>query len=311
MNSNPNSQPPRREIRAYISMLLAMLIIGFSLVFVKIALRHANVYDVIAHRFTIGFLSLLLVYARPGFSFPRYRRGDLRMLGVITFFFPLLFFTLQTLGLRYTSALEAGILSASLPILTLVGATLWLHERNTLLQIAGIVVSVAGIAYIFYHNGLSFSSGSFKGNVLILLAVMANTIYFLLVRKVNGRFKALDVTFFTIGASTVVFNVVALSIHAAQGNLSNFLQPLRQPEFIGAVLFLGVLSTFYTSFANNYALTKISASQVAVFSNLSPVFSVIGGALILHERLQAYHILGGLLVMAGIMATMWPNAGKR
>ncbi|MDU5950236.1 MAG: DMT family transporter, partial [Paenibacillus macerans] len=50
----------------------------------------------------------------------------------------------------------------------------------------------------------------------------------------------------------------------------------------------------------NYALSKLEASRVSVFSNLSTVVSIAAGAMVLGEKVTVYHVIGSLLIIAGV-----------
>ena len=62
----------KKEHKAYIGLALGTLITGLSVMFVIIALRSANTSDLLAHRFSVGTLGMLLVYTFGKVKFPRF-----------------------------------------------------------------------------------------------------------------------------------------------------------------------------------------------------------------------------------------------
>ncbi len=286
---------------AYIGLSLMTLIIGFSFIFVKVALRHATPIDLLAHRFTTATIGLLLFYILIRKKRPAIDRRSLPPLLLLSLFYPLLLFSFQTIGLKFTTASEAGILSALTPVFTVILALLFLKEKNNLLQNLSIILSVAGVVYIMYRNGFSMiSRDTLKGNLFILLSVLSIAIYYILGRKANRQFNSMDITLFMSFTACVIFNLISVAIHARSGTMSLYFAPFKTPGFLWSILYLGILSTFLTSFLGNNALASIPASQVAIFNNLSPVISVFGGVLFLHETLHIWHIIGGVMVLAGI-----------
>ena len=286
---------------AYIGLSLMTLIIGFSFIFVKVALRHATPIDLLAHRFTTATIGLLLFYILIRKKRPAIDRRSLPPLLLPSLFYPLLLFSFQTIGLKFTTASEAGILSALTPVFTVILALLFLKEKNNLLQNLSIILSVAGVVYIMYRNGFSMiSRDTLKGNLFILLSVLSIAIYYILGRKANRQFNSMDITLFMSFTACVIFNLISMAIHARSGTMSLYFAPFKTPGFLWSILYLGILSTFLTSFLGNNALASIPASQVAIFNNLSPVISVFGGVLFLHETLHIWHIIGGVMVLAGI-----------
>jgi drug/metabolite transporter (DMT)-like permease len=292
----------RKEAGAYTGLVLMTLIIGFSFIFVKIALRHASAVDLLAHRFTAATAGLLIYYAFYRRKRPAIDRKNIPTLLLLSLFYPLMLFAFQTLGLKYTSASEAGILSAITPVVTVILALFILKEKNSLLQNICILLSVAGVAYIMYRNGLNPLSGqSMKGNLLILLSVLSIAFYYVLGRKANRQYNSMDITFFMSVTACAVFNLAAIFIHMKSGTLSYYFEAFRNPGFLWPILYLGILSTFLTSFLGNNALSEIPAAQVSIFNNFSPVISVFAGVIFLNETLHPWHFVGGVLVLAGII----------
>lgn len=294
----------KNEIKAYIGMTLATLIIGLSLFFVKIALRSASTTDIMAHRFTAAAAGMLVVYLFRKSKFPKLRWKELLPLLGLSVFYPILLFSLQTEGLKYTTVSEAGIILATMPVFTVAMAAVFLKERSNIMQLVSIALSVMGIAYILYQNGLTQADGSFKGNMLVLASVLSMVTYYVLGRRINKGYNPIDITFVMIITSCVVFNSIAIFNHIGSGTLVSFVEPLTNPSFLLSVLYLGVLSSFVTSLLSNHALTVIPASQVAVFNNLSPIISIIAGVVLLGERLYLHHIVGGVIVLIGVVGTI-------
>src|SRR5690554_444910 len=299
----------KKEGVAYLCLLLMTAIIGFSFIFVKIALRHALPVDLLAHRFTAAALGMFLFYFLRRKKWPVFNWKSLASLLPLSLFYPILLFSLQTIGLQFTTASEAGIISATAPIFTLILAFLFLKEKNTVWQLLSVLLSVGGVVYIMYMNGVgTISSETLKGDLFILLSVLSMSIYFVLARKATRHFNAMDITFFMTFVACVVFNVIAVARHAGSGTLPQFFVPFQHGEFLWSILYLGVLPSFLTSFLTNTALTVIPASRVSIFNNLSPVITVFAGILILGETLHGYHIIGGAMVLIGILGV---NALKK
>lgn len=297
-----------RKFRAYIGMTLSTMIVGLSFVFVKLALRNAQPIDLLAHRFTAATLVLVLLYLFRLIELPHFHRKDVLQLLGLSLFYPLLFFGLQAQGLLYTTAAEAGILSATIPVVTLLLAMTILKEKSSWVQMVGVGASVGGVIYIFLRSGVTIHTENVKGYVLVLLCVLAVSCYYILGRKINKNYKAMDITGFMIFMACLVFNVTAIVFHLySEGSLRSFVSPLRHPDFIYSVLYLGVLSSLFTSLFSNYALSVVPASRVAVFNNVSPVISVMGGIVLLGEELHLYHYIGGIFVLLGVVATNLPT----
>lgn len=79
-----------------------------------------------------------------------------------------------------------------------------------------------------------------------------------------------------------------------------FFAPLLQWEYVVALLFLAVLSSLASSFLSIYGLKYIEASKAAVFNNLATLITVVAGVLFLNEQLHYYHVIGAVIILAGV-----------
>lgn len=85
--------------------------------------------------------------------------------------------------------------------------------------------------------------------------------------------------------------------------MAGLLEPLRNNEFLAAVLFLGVPSSLFTALLLNYALARLEAYKISVCNNLATVIAMAAGYLILGEDLQWHHIVGAAAIIAGVIGT--------
>lgn len=286
--------------RAYAAAVLYALIIGFSFMFVKMALTASSPMDTLAHRFTISLAAisavLLITRRRVQFSW----KGLLLVLPLAVFY-PVLFFVLQTYGLVYTTSAEAGIIHAAAPIFTMMLAALFLKERSTGLQKLFTLLSVAGVIFMFLMKGVRLESASALGIVLVLLSAISSAAYSVLARKLTQQYHVLDITFLMTLIGFVSFNLISIVTHTAEGSLPGYFEPFGSPTFVGAVLYLGIMSSMGSSLLSNYALSKMEASKMSIFNNVATVITLFGGVVFLHEQLAYYHFIGAAMVIAGVI----------
>lgn len=84
-------------------------------------------------------------------------------------------------------------------------------------------------------------------------------------------------------------------------------------EAIVALVYLGLGITFLVYFVINYALTRIKAAHVILFSNLIPVSTLLLAYLVLGETLNAFQYGGAAMVLCGVLLAGAPEeagAGK-
>lgn len=297
--------------QAVVAAILNAVIVGLSFIFVKMALTVADPVDTLAHRFTLSFVAALIpvLFGWVRLSIRPREMGALLPLAVL---YPALFFALQAFGLLYTTSSEAGIIQATVPIFTLLLASWFLKETSSWLQKASTLLSVAGVVFIFLMKGASFG-GNALGTVLILLSALSMSGYSVLARRLTRSFHFIDMTFAVALIGFLFFNVWAVARHLADGTWGPFFEPFQHPRFVVSILFLGILSSLVTSFLNNFALAKMEASRLSVLGNLSTLVTVVAGVVFLQESLAYYHVVGAVLIVAGVIGTNYfgMRSGKR
>lgn len=287
---------------AYLSAVINALIVGLSFLFTKTAINLSNPLDTLAFRFTIAFLtvSLLIIFkiVKVDFKIKSYYK-----LIPLTLFYPTFFFTFQAFGLMSVPSSEAGILFATIPILTAIFASIFLKEKTSTYQKLSIFISVFGVIYIFTMKGSTVSLSNWVGISLLIFSCISLSGYTVLARSLIKTFKPLELTFFMLGIGFLFFNTIALYQHISNQSIQSMFIPWTNISFVVSILFLGVLASFVTSLLSNFILSKIPASQMSVFSNMSTVVSIIAGGVILNEKIYAFHIVGSAFIIIGVIGT--------
>ncbi|TQR30384.1 DMT family transporter [Brevibacillus brevis] len=295
--------------KAILAALLNAGITGLSFLFLKMALAVTNPVDTLAHRFTVAFIVASIPIAF-GWIKLSIKPKDMLTIIPLAMLYPILFFTLQAFGLVYTTSSEAGIIQATVPIFTMVMAAFFLGESSTWLQKLSTLLSVGGVVYIFAMKGLGVSSGSGSsiGTILILLSAFSLAGYSVLARKMTKSFHYIDMTYMVALLGFLFFNGWSVIRHSAEGTLSTYFAPFASSAFIISIVFLGILSSLMTSFMTNFALSKMEASKLSVFNNLSTLVTIVAGVIFLQEQLAYYHLIGAVMIIIGVIGTNFLGA---
>ena len=286
----------------YAAAMLHSLITGLSYLFSKMGLNLSNPWDLLAYRFTASFMAILIPVL---FKWIRLdlSKEKIKSILPLAIFYPLSFFAFQTFGLQYMTSSESGILLAMIPVFTLILASYLLKEKTTLLQKMSIVLSVLGVIYIILNKGSTVGFTNMKGIVLLLLSALSFSGYSIVARKLTRNFSVTEMSYIMIIISFLCFNAMSVTNHLLKGTLSSFFAPLKDYRFIISALYLGVLSSLVTSLLTNYILSRIEASKMCVFTNLSTVISITAGVVFLNEKIYYYHIIGSICIILGVIGT--------
>jgi drug/metabolite transporter (DMT)-like permease len=278
------------------------VIIGLSFLFVKIAVSNASPIDTLSFRFITALVFCLISMKAMKIPIRLDRRRILPLL-FITLFYPLGFFTFQAYGLLYASSAEAGILTASIPILTAVFAALFIGEKTNLLQFLSILISVMGVVFLSAMKGSGFNFTGIAGAVLILLSCLMSACYAITNRVLIRTSTVMEITLVIVIVGGLFFTALSVVTHLADGTLAAIFQPFVHWRFTVSILYLGVFSSMLTTLFSSVILQRLRATELAVFLNLSTVVAVIAGYVFMRETLYFYHLTAAVLIILGVLGT--------
>jgi len=299
----------RENRAAYLAAIMYAFIIGLSFMFVKMSLTVAAPMDTLAHRFTIAWLvvTIFMLIRRKKVSF--HWKDCLKILP-LALLYPIVFFGLQVFGLARTSSAEAGMIHATVPIFTLVFAAIWLKEKAVRGQLVFIGLSVFGVIYLILMNGMEAKTGHLIGSGFVLLSAVAAALYNVFARRLTQQYSLATLTYMMTVLGFIVFNAIAIGNHVWHGTMQQFIMPFTNIEFLLSILYLGILSSLITSYLSNYALSKIEASKMSVFSNFATLITIIAGVLFLKEAFHLFHLAGAIVIIAGVIGTNYAGRSK-
>ena len=200
-------------------------------------------------------------------------------------------------GLQLTSAAHMSVFLYTAPIFTALGVN-WLlpSERLRPLQWLGIFLAFVSIAFAF-AGGVSFADmdrNMLLGDAYGILAGMAWGATTVVVR--GSRLSEAPVTL-TLFYQLIVGFVGLLLIAAVSGQISHV---SLTTVAVTSVLFQGLVVSFFSYLVWFWMLKRYLASNLAVFSFMTPMFGVTFGVIVLNEPLSFNFAVGAVFVLFGI-----------
>jgi len=205
---------------------------------------------------------------------------------------------LFVLGLGRVTAGAAAMLIAANPVFASLLARVFLREKLSRLAWCGIGVSLTGVALIALEKGIG---GEFEGAVLLILATLSISVYFVFQKPFFARYSPLSMTAWTsfAGALPLLFYLPA-ALAAA---------PHASAAALWSVAAMGVFSSGIAFVLWLYALSKLPAGTVTSFLFLQPVFVIVMAWFWLREIPTAQAFAGGAVILFGMALILSP--GKR
>ena len=248
---------------------------------------------VIFARMAIALLFVLLFFSHT-FRGLDITRNDLKYLSLMALFEPCLYFIFEAEALTYTTASQAGMITALLPVMVAVGAWFWIGEQITKQIIIGGLLAFAGAVWLsFGGEASSYAPDPLYGNFMEFLAMVMAVGYTLTLKHLSRRFKPLFLTAFQALVGSLFFAPFLL--------LESVKIPTEFPLTPSlAVLYLGVAVSFGAYGLYNYGVSNIPASEASLYINLIPVFAVILAYLLLNEQFGWSEVLGASVILLGV-----------
>ncbi|MCP3749438.1 DMT family transporter [Pseudomonas sp. SBB6] len=200
-------------------------------------------------------------------------------------------------GLKLTSAAHMSVFLYTAPVFTALGLHFMLpSERLRPLQWLGILLAFGGIAFAF-AGGISLAQLDGRmllGDAFGVLAGLAWGATTVVVRA--SRLSEAPATL-TLFYQLAVGFVGLLLIAVASGQVTHV---QFTPLSIGSLLFQGLIVSFFSYLTWFWLLRRYLASNLAVFSFITPLFGVTFGVLLLGEPLSLNFVLGAIMVLLGV-----------
>lgn len=280
------------------------LIYGVSFIFTKTASENYSPFTVLAWRFGFAFIMMLLAVAM-GLLKVNFKGKNMRKFLPLAIMFPGIYYTAETYGIKFATAAEAGLITSTGPILTLLFTFLIIKEKPTLHQFWGIILTFIGIVISILSGSLT-PTFSPIGYGLLFFGIFSYTIYAILLYK-EEEFTASEKTLISMGLGAICFFILGFSEALLAGDLSTFFRAPLQLGFLGSILFLSLFCSVIAFFLNVASLKLLGTNKKASFGGLTTFISILSGILILKEPFNAGQVIAAVLIVAGILVANRPR----
>jgi O-acetylserine/cysteine efflux transporter len=237
-----------------------------------------------------------LVAAVPAIFFLRSPGVPWRWVALVALFLAIVKFGLLFSGMA--NGMPPGLSSLVLQsqaVFTAVFAVLLLGERLTRGQVAGLAVAGGGIVLIAVDLGATSPLGAF---LLVVGAGVAWGVSNVVTRRASPPDTLRFMVWVSALATLPLFVLSAVFEGPQRG--WDALRTVTWPA-VGSVFFVGIVATVLGFGAWGYLIRTYSASVIAPFSLLVPVFGMTTAALLVDERITPLRIGAGALIIAGVL----------
>lgn len=287
----------KTKLRAYLELTLAMFIAGSSVVISKLLIQTLPVFLASECSLIIALIMLIPLTYISEKKIPKIDRKAILILFFQSITGVFLFRILLFFGLKSTSAIESGLITSASPAMIAILSYFVLKEKLYVNRVIGIVFVVTGILIVNIHNspGLQLNNtNSLHGNALIFLAVICEALFSVLSKKnsypISPIYRTTIITIFS------AFCFIPFSIY----DILNFnFSHLNNTTYF-SVLYYGIFVSVISYILWFQGISKVPASNAAVFTGIMPISSILLSSIILSEIILPIHIISVIFIIFGI-----------
>lgn len=217
---------------------------------------------------------------------------------------------LYAYGIQLTSILVAQVLYAIVPIIVAVIGFFLIKEKISKHQLVGTIIGFSGVLFIIYQSMLSqdiLTLGTPLGNIIILIAMIAWSLYTILSRGLSKIHSPITISF----ASFVSAIFILAPVMPFEMLAKDFSFAMISQRASIELLFLGISSAIIT-FLYQFGIKRTSAFIASLTFYLSPIAVALPAMRFLHEEVTIFLVVGAALILFGVfLATTYEQLKKR
>lgn len=278
-----------KTLTADLMILLSALLWGGEYVVVKDVLEYLPPNWINAFRFLAASPLMFLFFRK---TILKLNRSEVKA-GLILGVFLFGGFTLQTIGIQYTTAGKSGFLTSTYVVM--VPFLVWILRKKFpgVKSLISALVCTAGISLLSLDGGLNFNPGDLL-TIGAAVCFSGSIIGFDYYAKIH---EPLNLTFVEMLAGGLMSLILALMTEPVPVNLNFSGTEILQ------LFYLVVLGSLLCHVLSNVAMKWAESSHASILWSLESVFALLFGIVFLQEVINIRMTFGFLLVLAAVVIT--------
>lgn len=277
------------RLKADLTLLVVSIIWGSAFVAQRVAGQQGSVYLFNGARYVLAALVVIPFVKRVNLtSMPRDQYKWMFIAG----FFLFAGSALQQAGMVYTTAGNAGFITALYVVLVPFALFFFWREKPHWMSVVAVVF--AGVGAFLLSTGGRFEVQ--KGDALEVVGALFWTFHVIIIGKFAAKFEAMS---FSVG-QLLVCGVLNLGVGLVSESMMTFNWQLAFAIGYTAFFSLGLCYTLQV-----WAQQHTPPADAALILSLESVFAVLSGWLLLDERLAVIQIFGAVLIFIAVVLSQF------
>lgn len=301
-------------MRSYLALACAMILTGINVALGKIIVTEMPPASFAMLRFVMAsFFLVPLALLEPGWrtSLARLSPGQWIEIFALSLFGVVGFTTLMLIGIQYTTAINAGIITSALPAIIALLSFLVLREQVAPRTFLSVLLAVVGIALInlakpHENNPLVTSwASTLIGNGFILAAVTSEAVFAILTRRYSTIIPPWTLTMI------VHFLAIPITLPIILWQDGGWQLPQASISFWLLAVYYIITSSVLSFYLWCVGIKAVPASQSALFTALVPTTTLIVAVLFLGETMLLLQIAGLIAILASLRIGLKPDKARQ
>jgi drug/metabolite transporter (DMT)-like permease len=199
-------------------------------------------------------------------------------------------------ALNYTQVINAVLVLAAIPALTIILSSLMKIEKTNLFQICGLILSIVGIGAIISNGELQriINLNFNKGDLWMLVCVLSWALYSTLLKKYKLKISQFSLIqlMVTVG---ILFLIPQYFYEQSIDLAVNF-----NKAFFLILFYVVVFPAIAAYYCWQKGVEIIGPNRATMFIQLMPLFSAAMAIIIFNEKFEFYHLAGAIFIVSGI-----------
>ncbi|MDP2238269.1 MAG: DMT family transporter [Bacteroidales bacterium] len=289
-----------KRIQSNILLLAASLIWGFAFVAQRRGMDFTGPLTFNGIRFLLGALTLLpfMLLFKPSISFSFLKNRMLLLHGIMAGLALFVASSFQQVGIIYTSAGKAGFIT-SLYILFVPAFGLLRRQSSGPKVWTGAIIATIGLYLLSVHENMQMD----MGDLLVLISAVFWAMHMIVLSYIAPLHDFRVLAFIQFFVSGFISLVLAFIFESPDFNqLSNAALP---------ILYAGIASAGIGFTLQVAGQRHARADHAALILSLEAVFAVLGGYLLLQEKMTVLDLTGCALMLAGVIISQYKKVGNQ
>ncbi|MDH6532831.1 drug/metabolite transporter (DMT)-like permease [Aurantimicrobium minutum] len=275
-----------RRNNADILLLGVAAVWGSSYLATKVLTVHGTVFAILAARFLIASVIMVIVWGIRREKFLD-RRGLL--IAVIFGFTQAAILSLETWGVALTSATNAGLIISMTIVFTPILESVWMKKWLPRSYFVAATVAVVGVLLLVSANGLRELNW---GDALMLAAALVRSLHVTALGRLTTGFQYGSVSITLVQTVVCAVLFVVLDLPGLGTSFQNF-TPMDWLD----LFYLAAACTVFAFLVQLWAVRKTSAARVSLLLGTEPIWAVLIGVSLGSETLGWLGIAGAILII--------------